>query len=48
MVSTMVPGSPALRTYKVVRQPADGLSYATSISEKYRLTDKMIMERIGW
>lgn len=48
MVSTMVPGSPALRTYKVVRQPADGLSYATSISEKYRLTYKMIMERIGW
>jgi DNA mismatch repair protein MutS len=47
MVSSIAEGSSAQRTYKVVRRHADGLSYATSIAEKYRLTYKMIMERIG-
>lgn len=47
MVGTVVPDHPDRRTFKIIRKPADGISYARTIAEKYGLTYEKIKERIA-
>jgi DNA mismatch repair protein MutS len=47
MASTVVPGNPAERTYRVVRKPADGLAYALAIADKHRVTYEQLTRRLA-
>ncbi len=47
MVSTVVPGEPAKRTFRVVRKPADGLSYAQTLADRYGLGYERLAGRIA-
>ena len=46
MVTTVMPENTAMRTFKVIRRPADGRAYAVSITEKYRLTYEHLTSRL--
>ena len=46
MASNVKSGDLAQRTFKITRRPPDGLAYAISVAEKYRLTHQQIAERL--
>lgn len=46
MASNVKADNVAERTFKIIRRPPDGLAYAISVAEKYRLTYRQLRERL--
>ena len=46
LVSTVDPDNPAIRTFKLIRKPADGRAYALDVARQHQLTHTLIKERI--
>jgi DNA mismatch repair protein MutS len=46
MMSTVEPGDLAVRTYKIVRKPADGRAYALALADRHGLTYDQLRGRI--
>jgi DNA mismatch repair protein MutS len=47
LVAKVHPDDPSTRTFKVVRQPAEGRAHALAIAEKYQLTYDALRQRIN-
>ncbi|MGH8149027.1 MAG: MutS-related protein [Steroidobacteraceae bacterium] len=47
LVSQVAPDDPAVRTFKIIRQPANGLAHALAIARKYRLSYEDVRERLA-
>jgi DNA mismatch repair protein MutS len=47
MMSTVAPADPAVRTFKVIRKPADGLAYASALADKYGLDAASLRRRLA-
>jgi len=47
MVAEVDAADPILRTFEIVRRPADGLAYADALADKHRLSYQALTERLG-
>jgi DNA mismatch repair ATPase MutS len=47
MVATVSKEDPSIKTFKIIRKPADGKAYAILLAEKYGLTYEKLKRRLG-